>query len=545
MRSRLLSCAALLLALLGSGPAAAYTIMRSSTTGKELRWTSLPMKFNVEQGAVPGLSAAQCQAAIKAAYQTWSAVSCSVFSASYTGLVTAGTATTRDRVNTHAFPSSWSSSFPQNALGFTRTSYDPSSGKILDADIFYNPRYSWSSSGAFSAYDLQSVATHEIGHEMGFDHSSHSSATMYHSTPNGATHQRSLHSDDIAAACYLYANGKPLPPECTHSSQCAPGETCSGGKCVKGTPAKKPYGATCSSSSECSSNLCISSAGKGLCSRWCNTSACPSGDRCVNISGGGRACLPGSASPALGLGQTCNSSLDCKSNLCVTLSGNSFCTQRCDVAKQNCPDGFKCTGTSIGGICEKGTKPGQPPPTPPKKDLGQACSSGTDCNSGLCGDVGRGPVCLTPCDRARPGSCGAGFKCVGVANSNQGACVKDDGGPGTPPPGKGGLGAQCTGNADCQSGLCVTDGASGRRFCSRLCDPTVGCGQGFACVPAGGGAHACRPTAGPGNPADPGGDGFSAVGCSVAQRDAAPPGTPALWLLLLPLALLGRGRRCP
>lgn len=547
MRSRLLPLSVSLLALLICAPASGYEIMKANSTGKELRWTSLPMKFNIENGSLKGLNASQCQAAIRAAYKAWSSVSCSVFSTSDKGVVSVSSNNNKDHVNTHAFPSVWAGSYPQNALAFTRTSYDPSSGKILDADVLYNPKHTWSDSGAFSAYDLQSVATHEIGHEMGFDHSQYSTATMYYATPNGATHQRSLHSDDIAAACHSYGNGTTLPPECTTNSHCATGEVCTAGKCVVGVVTKKAYGASCTYSSDCTSNLCIQSGGKGSCSQSCTSAACPNGDSCANLSGGGKACLPGSAATAKGLGEQCQGSTDCKSKLCVTWNGKGICTHKCDVTAQNCADGFKCTATSLGGLCVAGAKPTtdppkdppKDPPTPATKKLGDKCGAGSECKSGLCGKTSAGQVCILHCDLGKPSTCPTGFKCDKMANNVKGACVKGSSNPGgnnNPPnqPTKGALGATCKNHDTCQSGICATDSNTGRSFCTKMCQPSVGCGQSFSCVSVGGGKHACSPATGnPANPGDP--NGYDeAGGCSVAPGQGALPLVWGVFLLLLP-----------
>ena len=554
MRSRLLPLAASLLALLLAAPAAGYEIMKANTTGKELRWTSLPMKFNIENGSLPGLAAAQCQAAIRSAYLSWTGVSCSTFTTKDMGLTSAASYNTKDHVNTHAFPASWGGSFPQNALGFTRTIYDPSSGKILDADVLYNPTKSWSNSGAFAAYDLQSVATHEIGHEMGFDHSQYATATMYYATPNGATHQRSLHSDDIAAVCYAYGNGATLPPECTTKAHCASGEVCTAGKCVVGVVTKKAYGASCTYSSDCTSNLCIKSGSTGSCSQSCVSTACPGGDSCASLTGGGKACLPGSAAKAKGLGEQCQGSTDCKTKMCVTYNGSGVCTHKCDVAAQNCADGFKCESTSLGGLCVAGAKPTTPkdppkdPPVSPTKKLGETCKAGGECNSGLCGNTSAGQICILHCQVGKASTCPTGFTCEKMANNSNGACVKGGGNGGNttePPPPKetpkGGLGADCSNNSACLSGICATDSGTSRSFCSKMCQPQTGCGQGYACVSVGGGKHACKPGSA-NNPATPKApwEADEQVGCSVASGQAS--ALPMVWGLLFVL-VLGRKMR--
>src|SRR5205823_2329975 len=77
-------------------------------------------------------------------------------------------------------------------IGLTTTSYDPTSGKMMDADIQFNDtsRYFQLSltqqTGTPVAGDssaiyvlLQDVATHEVGHALGLDHGGLLNSTMY------------------------------------------------------------------------------------------------------------------------------------------------------------------------------------------------------------------------------------------------------------------------------------------------------------------------------------------------------------------------------
>jgi len=67
-------------------------------------------------------------------------------------------------------------------------------GQILDADVYFNPgdsRVTFATPaalpGAQSAYDLESVLTHELGHSLGFSHSAVWSAMMYPFAPAPGT----------------------------------------------------------------------------------------------------------------------------------------------------------------------------------------------------------------------------------------------------------------------------------------------------------------------------------------------------------------------
>jgi uncharacterized protein (TIGR03437 family) len=79
----------------------------------------------------------------------------------------------------------------------------PSTGEILDADILFSPSTAdagtpFSTNGAPNTYDLQSTATHELGHLLGAGHSHLLSATMFPFSGDLVT--RTLSPDDAAFA---------------------------------------------------------------------------------------------------------------------------------------------------------------------------------------------------------------------------------------------------------------------------------------------------------------------------------------------------------
>jgi hypothetical protein len=88
----------------------------------------------------------------------------------------------------------------------TYTTPCPIANCIVDVDIMFNPSetFATASAGA-SQFDLQSVATHEIGHLLGLDHSNIAHAVMY---PYGDTSMIGVHTalstDDIVGVGHLY-----------------------------------------------------------------------------------------------------------------------------------------------------------------------------------------------------------------------------------------------------------------------------------------------------------------------------------------------------
>jgi len=81
-------------------------------------------------------------------------------------------------------------------------------GQILDADILFNPAMKFSTDGS-GENDLQTVATHEIGHFLGLDHSAVVKATMF---PFAPPSQHLLSYDDVAAISSLYPKNSPEVP---------------------------------------------------------------------------------------------------------------------------------------------------------------------------------------------------------------------------------------------------------------------------------------------------------------------------------------------
>lgn len=85
-------------------------------------------------------------------------------------------------------------------------------GEIIDADIVFNAAwFSFSTPthpGTVDAWDLRSVATHEVGHVLGLAHSSVPSATMFYVVPPD-TSAASLAADDLALIRRLYGTSAP------------------------------------------------------------------------------------------------------------------------------------------------------------------------------------------------------------------------------------------------------------------------------------------------------------------------------------------------
>ena len=73
-------------------------------------------------------------------------------------------------------------------------------GQIIKADIAFNPAVTFDTGGG-TGQDLRTVATHEIGHFLGLDHSAIAHAVMF---PQAASVLTTLSFDDVAGISSLY-----------------------------------------------------------------------------------------------------------------------------------------------------------------------------------------------------------------------------------------------------------------------------------------------------------------------------------------------------
>lgn len=81
-------------------------------------------------------------------------------------------------------------------------------GSIIDADVLFNGRdYGFTTSGQSGRFDIQDVATHELGHLLGLDHSGVVGASMYPYVDPRVILHRSLSLDDAHGLRAMYPSG--------------------------------------------------------------------------------------------------------------------------------------------------------------------------------------------------------------------------------------------------------------------------------------------------------------------------------------------------
>lgn len=281
---RSLARAALALALAAATPAAAYVRTADRNTGQPLAWPLplVPWHLNRDfpfsapscrtDGGAPALSA------VLASFAQWEQA-CTDLRLLYAGdtrELRVGSA--GNDLNVVVFRKGWCSQHPQAAtdpcmtspdgdcsaiydcfqdspacigqascpndwgiVALTSVLYDPSTGRIMSADIEVNgwdgvpgrignpPQHGWYFTCATpagggtcaqrgdccatygqdlcSSMDLQNTVTHEVGHFLGLAHSGVTGATMSATTAPGELSKRDLAQDDVAGVCAIYPPG--------------------------------------------------------------------------------------------------------------------------------------------------------------------------------------------------------------------------------------------------------------------------------------------------------------------------------------------------
>ncbi len=162
------------------------------------------LTFNINPGSIPGDKAAAI-GAIDAAFNAWDSVSTA--SVYFTVNDTGGASRPAfDGNNTVG----WVKIVPRSVLAGAWVWVDNTTGKVVQADVFYNAFHKWA---AFTVcddqdrYEVGNVGTHEFGHVVGLDHLSDTEAyaTMYPSAAKGEIRKQTLTDGDKSG--YTAAGG--------------------------------------------------------------------------------------------------------------------------------------------------------------------------------------------------------------------------------------------------------------------------------------------------------------------------------------------------
>lgn len=204
-------------------PAHAYLHFTTTRAGQAvaIKWQGTPVRWFAKDRGARGVSASDFQAAMARAFATWEAVPTVSISFEFVGF-TGAEPFDDDGVSVLGFQDHPGMDRVLGATGFL---IDTVTGEIIESDIFFNAAMPWSTApaGDPAAFDLESVAVHEVGHLLGLGHSAlgeteprpeggrrvlGSGSVMFPiSFGRGVTHDRELQPDDIAGISDLYPDG--------------------------------------------------------------------------------------------------------------------------------------------------------------------------------------------------------------------------------------------------------------------------------------------------------------------------------------------------
>ncbi len=202
-----LACVAGLALLIQATGAWAF-VTQKTDSGIPLRWSarSIPVPFVLNQAGTPDTDGAFD--AIRAAFQTWGTLPAAGITFRDMGL-TALRRVANDGVNLLIFlstdldPADFAGG---DTIAVAGTIFDTITGEIVDCDIVFNNRDNrFATTSTPGIADVQSVATHEVGHLIGLDHSMVPTASMAPTLDVSLGElRRVLTADDVAGAAFLY-----------------------------------------------------------------------------------------------------------------------------------------------------------------------------------------------------------------------------------------------------------------------------------------------------------------------------------------------------
>jgi MYXO-CTERM domain-containing protein len=194
--------------------APAEVVYLETDEGVTIHWAVDEVAFELVTEGLP-FDDATTEAALVSAARTWDAVTSPTLAVTYRGRRATGNPGYRSdgpNQNLVVFQrDGWA--VGDESLAVTLSTYEQTSGKLLDTDILVNTSDAkWTVVATEGGYDLESTLLHEIGHALGLGHQDGAPSVMATSLDSGADRRTLFDADrDAVQALYAIDDGPAAP----------------------------------------------------------------------------------------------------------------------------------------------------------------------------------------------------------------------------------------------------------------------------------------------------------------------------------------------